>query len=135
MISSGSKTLAECIDTIEASYEFMLAYAAQGRDDEATGTSPSIRQVLSALQSALNGLSAQVKSELGPHAGQLSEFITLIQNDARRAATVVGAALAAPIIGSQLIDNLNASVHVRTALTNVFLIDELTKSFRRAGPT
>jgi hypothetical protein len=135
MIGKGSNDLAACVETIEASYEFMLAYAAQGRDDEATGTSPSIRQVLSGLQSALNGLAAHLKAGYGPHAGQLSEFITLCSNDARRAATVVGAALATPIIGSQLIDNLNASVHVRTVLTDVFLIDETAKSFRRAGPT
>ena len=30
-------------------------------------------------------------------------------------------------ISSQLVDNLNASIHVRALLTDVFLIDELVK--------
>ncbi len=30
-------------------------------------------------------------------------------------------------IGSQMIDNLNASIHVRTLLTDLFLLDEALK--------
>ena len=35
--------------------------------------------------------------------------------------------LAHPAIGSQLIDNLNASIHLRALLTDLFLIDEALK--------
>ena len=42
-------------------------------------------------------------------------------------------ALAVPSIGSQLIDNLNASIHVRTLLTDVFLLDEALKAATRHG--
>ena len=35
--------------------------------------------------------------------------------------------LAQPSISSQLIDNLNASIHLRALLTDLFLIDELLK--------
>jgi hypothetical protein len=38
--------------------------------------------------------------------------------------------LAQPAIGSQLIDNLNASIHVRALLTDLFLIDEALKPHR-----
>jgi hypothetical protein len=31
-------------------------------------------------------------------------------------------------IGSQLIDNLNASIHLRALLTDLFLMDEVLKS-------
>jgi len=34
--------------------------------------------------------------------------------------------LAQDQIGSQLVDNLNASLHLRTVLTDLFLIDEAT---------
>jgi hypothetical protein len=35
--------------------------------------------------------------------------------------------LAQPSINSQLIDNLNASIHVRALLTDLFLLDEALK--------
>jgi hypothetical protein len=36
--------------------------------------------------------------------------------------------LAQPKMSSQLVDNLNASIHVRALLTDVFLIDEALKT-------
>ena len=38
--------------------------------------------------------------------------------------------LAQPSISSQLIDNLNASIHFRALLTDLFLIDEISKPKR-----
>jgi hypothetical protein len=35
--------------------------------------------------------------------------------------------LAQPAISSQLVDNLNASLHLRALLTDVFLLDEIVK--------
>ena len=35
--------------------------------------------------------------------------------------------LAQPAISSQLIDNLNANIHLRALLTDLFLIDEILK--------
>jgi hypothetical protein len=35
--------------------------------------------------------------------------------------------LAQPSISSQLVDNLNASIHLRTLLTDIFLVDEIVK--------
>jgi hypothetical protein len=34
-------------------------------------------------------------------------------------------------VSSQLVDNLNASIHVRALLTDLFLIDEAVKSLSR----
>jgi len=36
--------------------------------------------------------------------------------------------LAQPSIHSQMIDNLNANIHVRALLTDLFLIDEILKA-------
>jgi hypothetical protein len=33
-----------------------------------------------------------------------------------------------PSIGSQLVDNLNASIHLRALLTDLFLLDAVLKS-------
>jgi hypothetical protein len=41
--------------------------------------------------------------------------------------------LAQPAISSQLIDNLNASIHLRALLTDLFLVDELLKIQRQTA--
>ena len=40
-----------------------------------------------------------------------------------------------PTISSQLIDNLNASIHLRALLTDLFLFDEILKAQRKPKPT
>jgi hypothetical protein len=40
--------------------------------------------------------------------------------------------LSQPAISSQLIDNLNASIHLRALLTDLFLLDEILK-LQRVG--
>ena len=39
----------------------------------------------------------------------------------------IGFVLSRPTIGSQIIDNLNATSHMRTLLTDLFLLDEALK--------
>jgi hypothetical protein len=51
--------------------------------------------------------------------------IEVVQRDAGDARAAVRLVLAQPIISSQLIDNLNASVHVRALLTDLFLLDDV----------
>jgi hypothetical protein len=55
-------------------------------------------------------------------------FIDVLDRDAQSALAAVRLVLAQPSIGSQLIDNLNASIHVRALLTDLFLIDEILKT-------
>ena len=51
----------------------------------------------------------------------------MLARDARDSLAAVELVLAQPAISSQLIDNLNASIHVRALLTDLFLIDEILK--------
>ena len=44
---------AEHIEAIESSYEFMLAYAAQGRENDGTGAGSQIREYLTKMNAAL----------------------------------------------------------------------------------
>ena len=54
-------SFAERVETIESAYEFMLAYAAQGRtSDEDSSSSPQIRNVLNDLSDALDGLDISI---------------------------------------------------------------------------
>jgi hypothetical protein len=52
----------------------------------------------------------------------------VMQRDARDTRAAVGLTMAQSAISSQLIDNLNASIHFRALLTDLFLIDEALKA-------
>lgn len=120
------------LDAIESAYEFMLAYAAQGRDtDVGAGTSPTIREMLENLSAALGVVSDSLRSAGADDA--TASLAQSIDEDAKRAAVSVSAALSCPAISSQLVDNLNASIHLRALLTDLFLADEILK-LRRGRP-
>ncbi|NKB44187.1 MAG: hypothetical protein GKS03_07885 [Alphaproteobacteria bacterium] len=122
-----------CVEAIESSYEFMLAYAAQGRDKEGeSGDGPSIRVFLTSLSEALGAIDGALKAEItmGPrdNSAQLEKFSTVLGDDASRARAAVDLALSVPSITSQLVDNLNASIHLRALLTSLFLMDEAVQA-------
>jgi hypothetical protein len=47
--------------------------------------------------------------------------------DSRHALAAMELVLSQPAISSQLVDNLNASIHLRSLLTDLFLVDEVAK--------
>ncbi len=126
-----SGELRERIDAIEEAYEFMLSYAAQGLMGDEKGPGPHVRGYLEKADSALNGLidvaTAAAKKKNGGAAGPVDAFLKVLEADTDRAQTVVRFVLVEPAISSQLIDNLNASIHLRTLLTDLFLVDEILK--------
>lgn len=125
--------VADRIDAIESAYEFMLAYAAQGRRGTEGGPSDEIRGYLDRLTAALDGLAEAVATEAaaagGGTAAAIGRFGATLAADVGAAQAAVGLITAQSPISSQLVDNLNASIHVRTLLTDLFLIDSvLTKT-------
>ena len=60
-------------------------------------------------------------------AAPFETFVEVLDHDARNARAAVRLVLAQPSIGSQLVDNLNASSHLRAVLTDLFLLDEALK--------
>lgn len=117
--------IAQAIDTVEAAYEFMLAYAAQGRSaeiDEPEG----IRFFLARAGQAIAQLTQLRPSDVGrPDSDDvILQFLGVLKADCARASAIIGFVLAQPSIGSQIIDNLNASIHIRTLLTDLFVLDE-----------
>ena len=60
-------------------------------------------------------------------AAPYAAFMAVVESDARASQAAVQLALAQTIIMSQLVDNLNASIHLRALLTDLFLIDEALK--------
>ena len=125
-----SNELSERCSVIEECYEFMLAYAGQGLPGE-SGRDGLIRDFLSRAAQALAGLedayASIVQERAFVPAGPYAAFQAVLARDARDSLVAVELVLAQPAISSQLIDNLNASIHLRTLLTDLFLIDEILK--------
>jgi hypothetical protein len=125
-----SNELSERCSVIEECYEFMLAYAGQGLPGE-IGRDGLIRDFLSRAAQALAGLedayASIVQERAFVPAGAYAAFQAVLARDARDSLVAVELVLAQPAISSQLIDNLNASIHLRTLLTDLFLIDEILK--------
>jgi|ERR1700676_515095 hypothetical protein len=127
----GEDISARC-DAIEKCYEFMLAYAGQGLGgNEGSNSSAQVRDYLERAADAILGLAdayaAIVKRESSDRAGQYFAFLGVLQRDAQDSLAAIQLVLAQNTISSQLIDNLNASIHLRALLTDLFLIDEILK--------
>ncbi len=120
--------LARRIDVIERGYEYLLAYAAQGRQNE---MGSEARQTLAGMYAALEGfaglLGAAVKGAGAGGEADSAGFVEAIEDDARKARGAIGLVLSRPAISSLLVDNLNASIHLRALLTDVFLAEQALK--------
>jgi hypothetical protein len=123
----------ERCEVIEECYEFLLAYAGQGLPtDEGSSTGGQVRSFLDRASQALRGLAESCRqaikdNELEP-AGRYSAFCSMLDRDAQDSLAAIDLVLAQPSISSQLIDNLNASSHLRALLTDLFLIGEILRT-------
>jgi hypothetical protein len=123
-------TIKNRCDAIEECYEFMLAYAAQGiADDRGSRNGSQLRELLAKAVDAASGLpeayTAMVVALDLAGVQQYKNFLDVLKADTAKALAAMELVLAQPRISSQLVDNLNASLHVRTLLTDVFLLDEI----------
>ena len=129
---TSSDDLKQRVEAIETGYEFMLAYAAQGREtDKGAAAGRNVREYLDKMVVALDGLGpviAACANALDPNLMKPGAvFFAAVDADARIALSAIRLVLARADISSQLIDNLNASIHLRALLTDLFVVDEALK--------
>ena len=120
------------IEAIEGGYELMLGYAAKGfATDEGADNSGQLRDPLTRGAEPLPGRAEFYRkcAEVPGHgpAGAIDGFLAVLARDAADTQAALRMVISQKGISSQLVDNLNASIHVRALLTDVFLIDELVK--------
>jgi len=109
------------IEAIESGYEFLLAFAAQGRPAQnETGPGPHARPTIEGIAAAMNNISTALSDSK-------EDFEQVIANDCRNAGAALAFILAQEKIGSEIVDNLNASIHLRAVLTDLFLYSEALK--------
>lgn len=112
------------IDAIEQAYELFLSYAAKGtdgRNDSGPGT--DVRNMLERALSALSGLEAEARARAGDDAA-LTAWIDVLAVDIGKSRAGLALVHSCGTISSQLVDNLNASIHLRALLTDLFVLDE-----------
>jgi len=128
--TSSADQLKQYVDTLEEAYEFCLAYAAQGVSGE-SGRGGQVREYLNRADAALNGLAdlflALVEERNLQPLERYRRFLDVLRQDASAAQAAIQMVLAQPAVSSPLIDNLNASIHLRALLTDVFIIDEILR--------
>jgi len=131
--------LAEISDrcnAVEQCYEFMLAYAAQGLpNDRGSQSGGQVRECLQRAVQAIDGLAERcataIKQEGLEPAARYTAFVAVLERDACNALAAIELVVAQSAISSQLVDNLNASIHLRALLTDLFLLDEILKTERQ----
>ena len=119
-----SAALQENIDAVDSAYEFLLAYAAQGREDDVGGPAPRARDILAELDEALGNIITRLGEADTSTTDERQQFDALTIEDIAKSRTALALVRAQPRISSELIDNLNASIHLRTVLTNLWLLSE-----------
>jgi hypothetical protein len=125
-----TEMIEDLCETIEDCYEFTLSYAAKGvAADESSTLGQQLREKLTNAAESMRGLesasAALLKSGLVRPHEKYSAFFEVMVRDARNATAAVELVLTQAVIGTQLIDNLNASIHVRALLTDLFLVTEI----------
>jgi hypothetical protein len=130
--------LARC-DAIEECYEFLLGYAAQGLpSDEGSPAGREVRRHLAQAREALINLAESCRQAIADHQPEQSAkydpFCSMLERDASDSLASIDLVLAQPALSSQLIDNLNASIHLRALLTDLFLVGEVLRSYQRVAP-
>ena len=128
----GREDVSARCSAIEECYEFMLAYAGQGLSGKENSQSSSqVREYLNRAVEALSGLAESyaetVRQKNFQPAERYSAFLAVLERDAQESLATIQLVLAQATISSQLVDNLNASIHLRALLTDLFLIDEILK--------
>ena len=116
------------IDAIEESYEFFLAYAAQGlTTDQGAKSGGQLREFLRRAETAVDGLADHLAEATGESDGW-GPMVAVVRSDAEASLAALRLVSARPGVSSQLIDNLNANIHLRALLTDLFLVDDLLES-------
>ena len=118
-----AKKIRDSLEIIEESYEFLLTYGAQGRKHETDDKGPSkIRESLRLFENALEKIQ---DIDLSVFAKNISEFNKRFLEDLRVVRSILKSLLELPVITSDMIDNTNGLIVIRSVMTSLFFIDQV----------
>ena len=121
---NGADAVRAQIERIEEAYEFMLAYAAQGRSEEGAGADGAhIRTFLIQFDAAASAIEAGMDALPGAD-GEAVALLAALRSDSVVVRSVLRTILAREQITSEVIDNANGLIVVRSYLTGLFFLDK-----------
>ena len=121
---TNSTEIRKNIELVEEAYEFMLAYAAQGRTDEGAGPDGAhIRTFLTQFSEATDNIINELDN-LTEADGTMETFIKTAKSDADTVKSVLAIMLQKENVSSEMVDNANGLITVRSYLTALFFIDK-----------
>ena len=121
---TNSTEIRKNIELVEEAYEFMLAYAAQGRADEGAGPDGAhIRIFLTQFSEATDNIINELDN-LTEADGTMETFIKTAKTDADTVKSVLAIMLQKENVSSEMVDNANGLITVRSYLTALFFIDK-----------
>ena len=118
-------------ETIEECYEFTLSFAARGSaSDEGSELRAHLTRAVAAMRGLERSCAESIAQEklAAPDKSRVDKyeaFFAVLKRDAESALAAMELVLAQPRIGAQLIDNLNASIHLRALMADLFLVTEI----------
>jgi len=119
-----SAEIRQKIELIEEAYEFMLAYAAQGRSDEGAGPDGAhIRTFLTQFKDATVEILSAADS-ISAGTPESEAFISSLKTDGAAVQSVIAIMLGKDNVSSEMVDNANGLISVRSYLTALFFIDK-----------
>ena len=83
------------------------------------------------MEAALAAIGSEVRAAAELQEADLGaseDFLQAVEEDAKKALGLIRLVMAQPDVSSMLIDNVNASIHLRALLTDLFVIDEAFKT-------
>ena len=112
------------IEAVEEAYEYMLAYAAQGRAEEGAGPDGAqIRIFLKNFDEAVSAIAGMIDALPGAD-GEAAGFVASLRKDSDTTSSVLRIMLARDNISSEVVDNTNGLISVRSYLTSLFFLDK-----------
>ena len=104
---------------------------------ETASSGSQIREFLNRAVNAISGLKKSCAEAISDQPLEPREryeaFLAVVDRDARDSLAAIELVLAQPTISSQLIDNLNASIHLRALLTDLFLLGDILNQHQRVS--
>lgn len=111
------------VEAIEEAYEFFLSYAAKGVDARHGKADDSqARFMIDRMSAALDGLADAARA--GTVSEAVEAWLQVLADDGAKTRTALALLAAMPVVTSKVVDNFNASIHVRAMLTDIFVLDE-----------
>ncbi len=121
-----SAAIRQNIENIEEAYEFMLAYAAQGRADEGGGSDGAhIRDFMGRFVAAAETLVDQISDTIEREGEVGVAMLAAFRHDSATILSVLRLVLARDNISSEMVDNTNGLISMRAYLTSLFFIDKV----------